>query len=145
LSRVSEGLRAGGSHRDVPHILLNGTAIDSSQTQFRSKEQFQTQINANRWLYASVGDAVPGGEYRDIPEATHSSIPQTSPAAVADAVKDVLTRHHHRLSQCIAAARRDSQGSLPENPGRERRGEPNPATAQVRTVHAKVRPVGLVR
>ena len=96
MSSVSKGLRAGGSHRDVALILLNGTAIDPSQTQFRSKEQLQTQINACRRLYASVVDAAPGGEYRDIPEATHSSIPQTSPAAVADAVKDVLTRHHHR-------------------------------------------------
>ena len=31
------------------------------------------------------------------------------------------------------------------NPAVEPRGEPDPAAAQVRTVHAKVRPVGLVR
>ena len=93
---VLEDLRAGGSRPDVPLILLNGTAIDPSQTQFRSKEQLQAQINASRRLYASVVDAAPQGEYRDIPEATHASIPLTSPAAVADAVKDVLTRHRRR-------------------------------------------------
>lgn len=90
---VLEDLRAGGSRPDVPLILLKGTAIDPSQTQFRSKEQFQAQINASRRLYTSVVDAAPEGEYRDIPEATHASIPLTSPAAVADGVKDVLTRH----------------------------------------------------
>jgi pimeloyl-ACP methyl ester carboxylesterase len=93
---VLEDLRAGGSRPDVPLILLNGTAIDPSQTQFRSKEQLQAQINASGRLYASVVDAAPEGEYRDIPEATHASIPLTSPAAVADAVKDVLTRHRRR-------------------------------------------------
>ena len=90
---VLEDLRAGGSRPDVPLILLNGTAVDPSQAEFRSKEQLQAQINASRRLYASVVDAAPEGEYRDIPEATHASIPLTSPAAVADAVKDVLTRH----------------------------------------------------
>lgn len=93
---VLEDLRAGGSRPDVPLILLNGTAIDPSQTQFRSKEQLQAQINASRRLYASVVDAAPEGEYRDIPQATHSSIPLTSPATVADAVKDALTRHRRR-------------------------------------------------
>ena len=93
---VLEDLRAGGSRPDVPLILLNGTAIDPSQTQFRSEEQLQAQISASRGLYGSVVDAAPEGEYRDIPEATHSSIPMTSPDAIADAVKDVLTRHRRR-------------------------------------------------
>ena len=93
---VLEDLRAGGSRPDVPLILLNGTAIDPSQAQFRSQDQLQAQINASRRLYASVVDAAPDGEYRDLPEATHATIPLTSPAAVADAVKDVLTRHRRR-------------------------------------------------
>jgi hypothetical protein len=93
---VLKDLRAGGSRPDVPPILLNGTAIDPSQTQFQSKEQLQAQVNAGRRLYASVVDAAPEGEYHDIPEATHASIPLTSPAAVTDAVKDVLTRRRHR-------------------------------------------------
>ena len=64
---VLEDLRAGGSRPDVPLILLNGTAIDPSQARFRSKERLQAQINASRRLYASVVDAAPEGEYRDIP------------------------------------------------------------------------------
>ena len=93
---VLEELRAGGRRPDVPLILLNGTAIDPSQTQFRSEEQLQAQISASRGLYAAVVDAAPDGEYRDTPEATHSSIPMANTDAVADAVKNVLTRHRRR-------------------------------------------------
>ena len=72
---VLEDLRAGGSRPDVPLILLNGTAIDPAQAQFRSEAQLQEQISASRRLYESVVDAAPEGEYRAIPEASHSSIP----------------------------------------------------------------------
>jgi pimeloyl-ACP methyl ester carboxylesterase len=93
---VLEDLRAGGSRPDVPLILLNGTAIDPSQTLFRSEAQLQRQVNASRRLYASVVDVAPEGEYRAIPEASHSTIPMVSPDAVAEAVRDVLDRHRAR-------------------------------------------------
>jgi pimeloyl-ACP methyl ester carboxylesterase len=89
---VIEDLRAGGGRPDVPIILLNGTAIDPSQTLFRSEAQLQEQISASRQLYASVVDAAPEGEYRAVPEASHSSIPMVSPDAVANAVSDVIER-----------------------------------------------------
>jgi hypothetical protein len=93
---VLEDLRAGGSRPDVPLILLNGTAIDRTQAQFRSEEQLQEQIDASRRLYASVVDAATKGEYRAIPDASHSTIPMVSPDAVADAVNDVRERHRLR-------------------------------------------------
>lgn len=89
---VLEDLRAGGSRPDVPLILLNGTAIDPSQAQFRSEQQLQEQIRASRRLYESVVGAAPGGEYREVPEASHSTIPMAAPEAVAAAVKDILER-----------------------------------------------------
>jgi pimeloyl-ACP methyl ester carboxylesterase len=93
---VLEDLRGGGGRPNVPLILLNGTAIDPSQTQSRSEARLQEQISASRRLYASVVDAAPQGEYRAIPEASHSSIPMASPDAVSDAVRDVLERHRLR-------------------------------------------------
>jgi pimeloyl-ACP methyl ester carboxylesterase len=93
---VLEDLRAGGIRPDVPLILLNGTAIDPAQAQFRSETQLQEQIDASRRLYESVVEAAPQGEYRAVPVATHSSIPLVSPDAVADAVRDVLERHRQR-------------------------------------------------
>jgi pimeloyl-ACP methyl ester carboxylesterase len=93
---VLEDLRTGGSRPDVPLILLNGTAIDPSQAQFRSEAQLQEQISASRRLYTSVVAAAPEGEYRAIPEASHSTIPMVSPDAIAEAVEDVLDRHRGR-------------------------------------------------
>jgi pimeloyl-ACP methyl ester carboxylesterase len=89
---VLDDLRAGGSRPDVPLIILNGTAIDPSQAQFRSEAQLRQQISDSRRLYESVVAAAPQGEYRAVPEASHSNIPMVSPAAVADAVRDVLER-----------------------------------------------------
>ena len=89
---VLEELRAGGNRPDVPLILLHGTAIDPSQAQFRSEVQLQAQIDAGRRLYESVVDAALNGEYREVPEASHATIPMVAPDAVAAAVKDVLER-----------------------------------------------------
>ena len=89
---VLEELRAGGNRPDVPLILLHGTAIDPSQAQFRSEVQLQAQIDAGRRLYESVVDAALNGEYREVPEASHATIPMMAPDAVAAAVKDVLER-----------------------------------------------------
>lgn len=93
---VLDDLRAGGIRPDVPLILLSGTAIDPAQGQFRSKAQLQEQLSAGRRLYESVVDSASEGEYRAIPEASHSSIPLVSPDAVAEAVRDVLERHGQR-------------------------------------------------
>jgi pimeloyl-ACP methyl ester carboxylesterase len=95
---VLEDLRAGGARPDVPLILLNGTAIDPAQAQFRAEPQLDEQISASRRLYQSVVYTAPEGEYRALPEASHSSIPMVSPDAVAGAVKDVIERHRLRLS-----------------------------------------------
>jgi pimeloyl-ACP methyl ester carboxylesterase len=89
---VLEDLRAAGKRPDVPLIVLHGTAIDPSQAQFRSEVQLQAQIDASRRLYESVVDAAPEGEYREVPEASHATIPMVAPNAVATAVKDVLER-----------------------------------------------------
>jgi len=89
---VLEDLRAGGNRPDVPLILLHGTAIDPSQAQFRSEVQLQARIDAGRRLYESVVDAALNGEYREVPEASHATIPMMAPDAVAAAVKDVLER-----------------------------------------------------
>lgn len=111
---VLEDLRAGGSRPDVPLILLNGTAIDPAQTQFRSEAQLQEQIGASRRLYESVVHAAPKGEYRGIPEASHSNIPMVSPDAIAEAVRDVLARHRAPLnpheSRHLLAAEVDEYG-----------------------------------
>ena len=56
---VLEDLRAGAPRPDVPLILLNGTAIDPAQAQFRSEAQLQEQISASRRLYESVVDSAP--------------------------------------------------------------------------------------
>jgi len=93
---VLDDLRAGGGRPDVPFILLNGTAIDPSQVQFSTKELLQSQIDASRRLYEAVVAAASDGEYRAIPEASHSSIPMISPEAVSDAVADVLERSRLR-------------------------------------------------
>ena len=94
---VLSDLRGGGNRPDVPLILLNGTAIDPSQTQFRSEAQLQEQISASRRLYESVVAAAPKGEYRAIVEASHSNIPMVSPDAVANAVREVLERRRLEL------------------------------------------------
>ncbi len=93
---VLQDVRAGGTRPGVPLILLNGTAIDPAQAQFRAEAQLHEQISSSRRLYESVVDAAPEGEYRAIPEASHSSIPMVSPDAIAGAVKDVLERHRLR-------------------------------------------------
>jgi hypothetical protein len=89
---VLADLRAGGNRPDVPLILLHGTAIDPLQAQFRSVIQLQAQIDASRRLYESVADAAPQGEYREVPEASHATIPMVAPDAVTAAVKDVIER-----------------------------------------------------
>jgi hypothetical protein len=54
--------------------------------------QLQVQIDASGRLYESVVEAAPEGEYREVPAASHSTIPMLAPDAVAAAVKDVLER-----------------------------------------------------
>jgi hypothetical protein len=93
---VLEDLRAGGTRPDVPLILLNGTAIDPAQAQFQSAPQLEAQLNASRRLYKAIVDAAPHGEYRAVPEASHSNFPMVSPDAVAGAVKDAIERHRRR-------------------------------------------------
>jgi pimeloyl-ACP methyl ester carboxylesterase len=93
---VLEDLRAGGNRPDVPLIVLHGTAVDPWQAQLRSEVQLQSQIDASRRLYRSVVGAAPQGEYREVPGASHSTIPMVAPDAVAAAVKDVLERSRTR-------------------------------------------------
>lgn len=87
---VLDELRAGGPRPDVPLIVLSGTEPDPGQMVFAPEDVLREQIAASEPLFAAIAAAAPHGEHRSLAGASHVDIPMTRPAAVAEAVRDLL-------------------------------------------------------
>jgi pimeloyl-ACP methyl ester carboxylesterase len=87
-----DALRAGGPLPDVPLIVLSGGAVGAQQTAFRSEQDVRLQIAGSRRLFDAVAAAVPRGEHRVLPDASHVTLALARPDAVADAVRELVAR-----------------------------------------------------
>ncbi len=74
-------------------IVLSGSAVGAERTVFQTEEDVRAQIDGSRRLFDAVAAALPRGEHRALPDASHVTIPLVRPDAVADAARDLIARH----------------------------------------------------
>ena len=85
-------LRDGGPLPDVPLIVLTATGINPFWAKFAPAEVARQAQQGVHAMHAAMAAAVPRGEHRLLPGASHQIAHVQQPDAVVQAVADVLSR-----------------------------------------------------
>ncbi|NQE93503.1 alpha/beta fold hydrolase [Nocardia terpenica] len=90
---VIDEIRSGGPFPDVPMITVAALGVDlGMRLYYRNSATLRQLTEAKQRLYTTMADSTPQGEYRSVPNASHSTIHIDAADDVAQAIRDLLDR-----------------------------------------------------
>ncbi|QIS21523.1 alpha/beta fold hydrolase [Nocardia terpenica] len=90
---VIDEIRSGGAFPDVPVITVAALGVDlGMRLYYKNASTLRQLTEAKQRLYTTMADSMPQGEYRSVPNASHSTIHIDAADDVVQAVRDLLDR-----------------------------------------------------